>query len=436
KRDVQTVDTIEIEPAMVEASKGFGAFVWRAHQDPRSRTYIEDAKTYFSLHNSVYDVIIAEPSNPWVSGVASLFSTEFYDRVGNHLEDDGVFVQWIQLYEFNDDLAISILKAIAENFSDFVMFAVDDGNIILVASKNGRMGNPQWSALLDSGIKAELARVDIRTAADLDVRIIAERALLDAFLNQHAAPANSDYYPYVDLNAGRARFEGSTADLFSSWLRAPLPMLEMLGDRKLDFSAIVRTRHLDRLTSILTADWLYNRIVIGVSEVALEADGITAPHEYSLLATWLRQAADYCEDDFDINRWFTYVQDLMVASLPFSSPENGASLIDAVDRSQCKGQQFPLIVSWFDLYRAVAERDAAAMTERASALIEIMPVDAPGKHRGYLLDAAMLGAIAYGNVTQARALWDQYALQMYGGSPIPGHMGLLSGIASAGPAEN
>ncbi|MFQ5549529.1 MAG: spermidine synthase [Woeseia sp.] len=431
KRDVQTVDTIEIEPAVVEASEGFGELVSRAYDDPRSHIYIEDAKTYFSLHNGVYDVIIAEPSNPWVSGVASLFSTEFYNRVGNHLEDDGVFVQWIQLYEFNDELAISILKAMAENFSDFVIYAVDDGNIILVASKNGRMGKPQWSVLLNSGIESELARVDVRTAADLDVRIIADRALLDAFLQQHPAPANSDYYPYVDLNAGRARFEGSTADLFSSWLRAPLPVLEMLGGRQPDFTAIVRTGHLNRLASILAADWLYNRIVIGVSEETLADNGVSAPEEYSLLATWLRQAADYCEDDFDLNRWFVYVQELMVAGLPFSSPENGASLIDAVDRSQCEGQQFPLIVSWFDLYRAVAERDAAAMSERAGALLEIMPADAPGKHRSYLLDAAMLGAIASGDVTRARALWSQYALQMYGASPVPGHMKLLSGIASA-----
>jgi spermidine synthase len=83
--------------------------------------HIEDAKTFFSLHNSVYDIIIAEPSNPWVSGVSSLFSTEFYRTVRRHLADDGIFAQWIQLYEFDDQLAASILKALTENFSDYVI---------------------------------------------------------------------------------------------------------------------------------------------------------------------------------------------------------------------------------------------------------------------------------------------------------------------------
>ena len=62
--EVETVDTIEIEPVMVEASRLFGEFVARTHEDPRSNIVIEDAKTFFSLHNSVYDLIIAEPSNP------------------------------------------------------------------------------------------------------------------------------------------------------------------------------------------------------------------------------------------------------------------------------------------------------------------------------------------------------------------------------------
>jgi len=133
KSEIAAVDTIEIEPAMVEASRLFGEFVARAHEDPRSNIVIEDAKTFFSLHNSIYDLNIAEPSNPWVSGVASLFSTEFYRRVTGHLEYDGIFVQWIQLYEFNDELATSILKALSENFSDVIIFAIDDGNILLIA---------------------------------------------------------------------------------------------------------------------------------------------------------------------------------------------------------------------------------------------------------------------------------------------------------------
>ena len=429
KSEVEAVDTIEIEPVMVEASRRFGKFVARAHEDPRSNIVIEDAKTFFSLHNSIYDVVIAEPSNPWVSGVASLFSTQFYRRVTNHLEDDGVLVQWIQLYEFNDELAVSILKAMAENFSDFIIYAVDDGNILLIARNIGQMGEPDWSALFDSGLVAELAKVDIHSPSDLQVRKIAERDILEAYLQSHSVPANSDYHPYVDLHAGKARFARASAEIFSSWLRAPLPILEMLNKEQLDFDAISRTNYLSRLAHIVTADWLYSRIVDGNSEETLAEEGFAVPENGNLLAAWLIEAADYCGDDFDLNRWFTNVQDLMVASLPFMSPENGARLIDAVDRSECEAQQFPLIVSWFELYRAIADRDAASMASKGRELIEIMPADAPGAHPNYLLDVVMLGEIAEGRIPAARSIWQQYGVEAYADGPLPGHMQLLSAMA-------
>ena len=78
--DIQRVDTIEIEPAMAEASRGFMPRNSSAFADPRSAIHIDDAKTYFSTSNRLYDIIISEPSNPWVSGVSSLFTREFYGR--------------------------------------------------------------------------------------------------------------------------------------------------------------------------------------------------------------------------------------------------------------------------------------------------------------------------------------------------------------------
>ena len=98
---IERVETIEIEPKMVEAARHFRPVVERAFSDPRGRIFIDDAKTFFSTHRRTYDVIVSEPSNPWVSGVAGLFSSEFYQLVRRHLNDGGVFVQWVQLYEID-----------------------------------------------------------------------------------------------------------------------------------------------------------------------------------------------------------------------------------------------------------------------------------------------------------------------------------------------
>ncbi len=64
---LRSVDTIEIEPAMFEGAKAFGKRVERAYTDPRAHIHFEDAKAYFASHASKYDVIVSEPSNPWVT---------------------------------------------------------------------------------------------------------------------------------------------------------------------------------------------------------------------------------------------------------------------------------------------------------------------------------------------------------------------------------
>jgi spermidine synthase len=44
---VRNVEIIEIEPAMVEAAKHIGRKVENTFKDPRSRIFIDDAKTFF-----------------------------------------------------------------------------------------------------------------------------------------------------------------------------------------------------------------------------------------------------------------------------------------------------------------------------------------------------------------------------------------------------
>jgi spermidine synthase len=200
---VERVDTIEIERAMVEAAHGFGDRVTRAFSDPRSRIHLEDAKTFFSLQQRKYDVIVAEPSNPWVSGIASLFSEEFYRTVPNYLTGDGVFVQWLQLYEFNDQLAHSVLRALAQTFTDVAIYNTDSLNVLIVAKANGALRRPDFARVLQGPLGADLAVVGIESSNDFLVRQSGSMPLIEAVLAQSPIPANSDYFPFLDLNAGR-----------------------------------------------------------------------------------------------------------------------------------------------------------------------------------------------------------------------------------------
>jgi predicted membrane-bound spermidine synthase len=424
---IEKVDTIEIESAMVAAASGYGEFVERAFLDPRSKIYIEDAKTFFSLHDNVYDVIVAEPSNPWVSGVASLFSKEFYGTVLNNLKDDGVFVQWIQLYEFNDDLAESILKALSENFSDYVIYTTDGANMLIIARKSGRLPEPDWSVLFDSGMSKDLDKLDIKSERDMLVRKLAHRDSLVPYLKRSAIPTNSDYYPYVDLNAGRARYKRSQSNFFGSLINPPLPVVEMLAGERLDHDGITSVPFLTRVTEYENALWIYRSLVEKASAEELGDSGKNMQPEMLYLVGLLQNALQLCSPDQDLQRFRFPTFAIMSASLPLLSADQGVALVDAVSDADCFAQDDAELSMWLELYRSVARRDARAMSSSARRLLSD-EIDTPVIQYDYIVTAAILGDIVNSRIGDARTIWDRHSMKAYEGRQLPAHVKLLSSI--------
>jgi spermidine synthase len=228
---VERVDTIEIEPAMVEAASAFRKANWRAYEDPRSRIHYDDAKTYFSAQGARYDVIISEPSNPWVSGVASLFSAEFYRDIRRHLRDGGLLVQWVQLYEITPSLVATIVAALERNFSDYEFWLANSGDMVIVAAHKGRVPAPDARAFEHPDLRAELKRFRIENLDDLALHRVGGRAaVMPYFLTQGVEP-NSDYFPVLEMKAPLARYmQASTRD-FTLLAQAPLPLLPLFDSR-------------------------------------------------------------------------------------------------------------------------------------------------------------------------------------------------------------
>jgi spermidine synthase len=195
---IDSVDTIEIEPEMINAATLFGSRVRLAYEDPRSHVRIEDAKTYFSFYNKKYDLIISEPSNPWVSGVASLFTKEFYSRVRGYLNKDGLFIQWLHLYDIDMPLVASIMKALSPYFSDYIIYGTNSTDILIAACPVGNIQEPSTSFLTMKDLMTELRKIDIMGLPDINVRLIGNKATLSSFFESYSISANSDYAPIVD----------------------------------------------------------------------------------------------------------------------------------------------------------------------------------------------------------------------------------------------
>jgi predicted membrane-bound spermidine synthase len=207
---LERVVTIEIEPAMIEASKMFMPANKRAFEDPRSQFVTDDARAFFASDQGKFDIIVAEPSNPWVSGVAGLFTTEFYGRVKSRLAPGGVFAQWVQTYEISDDLVLSVLSALNENFPSWEIFATSDKDILILASA-GKLPKPDWSVMQYPGVAYDLRYTWPVTPSTLERMRVATRESVEPLLRRNHTP-NSDFYPIVDLNAERTRFLQASAN--------------------------------------------------------------------------------------------------------------------------------------------------------------------------------------------------------------------------------
>ena len=176
--------TIEIEPRMIDGSRRFLPANRRTFEDPRSEIVIDDAKSYFASAHRRFDLIMSEPSNPWVSGVSGLFTTEFYGRVRQYLTDDGVFGQWLHVYELDDPLVLSVLAAIHQNFRSYEVYLVPSGDLLVVASNRERLPAPDWRVFQFPGLRSDLCRFSPLTPPVLD-------ALLD-HLASRACAARGD----------------------------------------------------------------------------------------------------------------------------------------------------------------------------------------------------------------------------------------------------
>ena len=212
---------------MVRGARHFLPANRRAYEDDRNNIWFDDAKAFFAGEATTYDFIISEPTNPWVSGVSSLFTVEFYREAKRYLKQDGVMAQWIQGYELSDELMVSVLAAIDREFADYVIVRVGGRDWMILASPTRQIGPFNDAPLAWPGLQETWALLGIHDLGQVDNLIVANRSLLHAFL-QTKTP-NSDRLPILDTGAERARFLGSSAEFLHALRWTPAPLIELLG---------------------------------------------------------------------------------------------------------------------------------------------------------------------------------------------------------------
>ena len=202
---VREVDAFEIEPAVIEASRYFEPINGRPLDDDRLHLVIGDARGELRRDVEPYDVIISEPSNPWITGVANLFTRDFFELTASRLAPGGIFAQWFHLYGMSEDSAREVMATFRSVFPHVVAF--NDRDLILLGSDRPITFSLDLMTrrFADPGVRASLAEVFVRYPADLLVKLRLDERGTAAFAA--GAALNTDDNMRLELAAPRTLYQ-------------------------------------------------------------------------------------------------------------------------------------------------------------------------------------------------------------------------------------
>ena len=135
--EVEQIDVVELIPEVAEASKMFGEWNRNLLQDPRTQLHIDDARHYLRSAPQSFDLIVSDLFVLWQSQTGYLYTREHYETALAHLNDDGIYCQWVGLYQLGPTEFEMIANTFASVFPHTSLWwgRVSQGMVALVGSK-------------------------------------------------------------------------------------------------------------------------------------------------------------------------------------------------------------------------------------------------------------------------------------------------------------
>ena len=202
---------------VLEAAEFFAPWNRDVMKHPKLKLAYEDARTVLKLSPQKYDVIIAEPSNPWTVGVGSVFSLEFYELAKSKLKPGGIMTQWFHVYEMHDGIVSLVLRTFSRVFPYFEIWDCNNGDIVMLGALEPWDSSPdayQAGAVRELPL-SDLKRVGINSPSALFARQLASQRT--AFAIPGDGPIQQDWMPVLEYHAPKAFFIGGRARILAQF---------------------------------------------------------------------------------------------------------------------------------------------------------------------------------------------------------------------------
>ena len=196
---------------VLEAGKYFAEWNRGVLTNSRTKIITEDARTVLKLSPQNYDVIICEPSNPWVAGVGGVFSREFYELGASRLKEGGIMAQWFHIYEMHDEIVFLVLRTFASVFPHLEIWDTQDGDLVLLGSMQPWDSNPAvYQKVFERPeVRDDLVSVGVGSGVALWARQMASQRTASAIPG--AGLLQTDEFPVLEYAAPKAFFLGERA---------------------------------------------------------------------------------------------------------------------------------------------------------------------------------------------------------------------------------
>jgi len=300
---LKKLTVLEISDKVIEASAYFKNENYSVLDDPRVSLITADARNYLMASPERYDLIVSEPSNPWVTGISNLFTDEFFRLAKSRLNPGGIMTQWFHTYSMSNADLKTLLKTFDNNFQHVTVWLPLYEDMLVIGTDQPHaisMGRERNAATLTS-VK-ELSRAKIYDDRDLVRSYLIGGDLLSAYVEK--SRINSDYNPVVEFNAPKNLYSLTTRknleEIFNylGGRRIPVPVtglvqqsIDYLDANFMQLKIIIEKGN---VVSDVRPQWLVSQLLL--EENGKKTHGVVGSErmlewregsvEYQVLANW------------------------------------------------------------------------------------------------------------------------------------------------------
>lgn len=236
RHPVGKIDVVEIEPAVVQAAGYFAKENRNALADPRVRVVFTDGRNFARSSGHRYDVISSAPSNPWIRGMATLFSVEFYQLAKEGLKPSGLFCQWIQGYGLHPEDLKMVVNTFRSVFPYTTVWSTSPGDFLLIGTDRPlALDYRTLSSQFHTGgpLGEDMERLGFRAPE----AILADFVLGEEDTGKYVAGArlNTDDLPLLEFSAPLSLYDhgtfGANLEALRRFRASEFPLLVNLDER-------------------------------------------------------------------------------------------------------------------------------------------------------------------------------------------------------------